>query len=181
MEEASALGEVGELAAHRRLGVLRLAAQIAPGGLHELDVGQPIPERDLQRPIDLLEGDGGDGAAEHGRVVSADDALHARHDTDAGDEPAADGELGAPTGEGAQLEKRRVTIEQELDALADEELAPLAMARHAALAATGAGEGELGLDLSHEREHILAVLAKALGARIDARPEDIHDRLAGRS
>ena len=65
-------------------------------------------------------------------------------------------------------------VEQELDALADEELAALAVPGHAPLAAARAGQRELRLDLGEERQHVLPVPAEALGARVDARSNDVH-------
>ena len=173
-EEAPALGEVRELSAHLRVRVVRAPPEVAAGGLDELDIGEAVQPRDLERPVDLLEGDGGDGPAEDGRVVAADDALDAGHDPEPRREPAADGEVGAPAGERTQLEKGRVAVEQELDALADEELAALPMAGHALLAAAALGQGKLRLDFRQEGEHVLSIPVEALGARVDARPNDVH-------
>ena len=106
--------------------------------------------------------------------MAADHALDARDDPDAGDEPAAHAEVGAPAGERAQLEEGRVAVEQELDALPDEELAALAVPGHAPLAAARAGQRELRLDLGEEGQHVLPVPAKALGAGVDARSNDVH-------
>src|SRR6185295_6842842 len=174
VEEPPALREVRELAAHLRLRVLRAAPEVAARGFDELDVRQPVQPRDLERAIDLLQRDGGDGASEHRRVMAADDALDARDDPDAGDEPAAHAEVGAPAGERAHLEEGRVPVEQELDAFPDEELAALAVPGHAPLAATRASQRELRLDLGEEGQHVLPVPAKALGAGVDARSDDVH-------
>ena len=174
VEEPPALREVRELAAHLRVRILRAAPEVAARGLDELDVGQPVQPRDLERAIDLLQRDGGDGAPEHRRIMAADDALDARDDPDTGDEPATHAEVGAPAGKRAQLEEGRVAVEQELDALPDEELAALAVTGHAPLAAARAGQRELGLDLDEEGQHVLSVPAKGLGAGVDARSNDVH-------
>ena len=52
-------------------------------------------------------------------------ALDALDDADAGDDAGADREVGAPRGQRAQLEERRVRVEQQLDALAGGQLAAL--------------------------------------------------------
>src|SRR5262249_3575203 len=80
----------------------------------------------------------------------------------------------APPGQRAQLEKRGVAVEQELDAIADDQLASLAVARHAPLAATAAHERLLYLDLGEEGQHVPPVLLEALRRRVDAGSEPVH-------
>ena len=74
--------------------------------------------------------------------------------------PAADGEVGAPAGERAQLEERRVAVEQEFDPFPHEQLAALAVPRDAALAAAGARQRKLRLQLGEQRAHRFAVARK---------------------
>ena len=54
---------------------------------------------------------------------------------DAGDQAAAERIGGAPAGQRRQLQERRVGIDQQVDALAHEQAAPLAVAGHVPLAA----------------------------------------------
>ena len=56
---------------------------------------------------------------------------------------APTGKLRAPRGERGQLEERRVLVEDQLDPLAGEQLAALAMALHVRRAAAAVGEREL--------------------------------------
>src|SRR5262249_58949355 len=100
---------------------------------------------DLERTVDLFQGDGGDRAAEDGRIVPADDALDTGDHADAGHESASDTEVGTPAGERAQLEEGRIAIEQQLDALADQELASLPLAGPAPLPPAAPGDRHLRL------------------------------------
>ena len=91
--------------------------------------GEPILERDLLRAQVLLDGDRVVRAALDGRVVGDDHDLAARHAADAGDDAGRRRivVVHVERGERGQLEKRRARIEQPLDALADRQLALLAM------------------------------------------------------
>src|SRR5439155_15296653 len=86
----------------------------------------------------------------------------------------ADGELRAPRGERRELEERRVAVEEQLDALARQQLLPLAVAAHVLLAAAGARERQLLLEQADLLEHRRVVHPVRLGAGVDARGEDGH-------
>ena len=96
-------------------------------------------------------------------------ALGARDDTDAGDEAGADGVVGAPRRQRRQLEERRVAVEQQLDALAGEQLAPLAMPLDVALATPGNGQRLLFLHDGDALEHPRAIGREEVGPLVDFR------------
>ena len=81
------------------------------------------------------------------RVVGADQALDAAHHADAGDDAGADGVVAAPRGERRQLQERRVPIEQQLDALAGQQLAAGVVALDVLRPAARDGLGVLGVQL----------------------------------
>ena len=174
MEEAAGFGEVHEVAAHLGVRVIGAAPQVAARRFDELDVGQAVEPRYFERAIDLFAGDGCDRPAHDRRVVGGDDALDARDDADAGDEAPADREVRAPAGERAEFEEGRILVEQQFDALADEELATLPVTKDGALAPACTGHFELGFDFADEREHALAVFAKLRAGRVDARLPSVH-------
>jgi len=126
VEHPAALGEVGEVAPHRRVRVLAgpaAAAQVAAGRLDELDVGHPVVPGDLQRAHQLADADHGHRPAEVGGVVADDYALGALDDADAQHHAAADVVIGLVAGQRADLQERAVRIEQQRDAFPDEQLA----------------------------------------------------------
>ena len=101
----------------------------------------------------------------------------------AGDDAAAERELGAPGAERRDLEEGRVAIEQQLDALARHQLAALEVALHVLLAAARAHERELLVQDADLLEEPLAVLAIGLGRGVDVGAQDFHGAgvLAGRA
>ena len=74
-----------------------------------------------------------------------DQALDALDHADADDRRRADRVLGAPGGQRAELEEGGVPVEQQLDPLAGQELAPLPVPVDVALAPAGPGRGQLGV------------------------------------
>jgi acetyl-CoA acetyltransferase len=78
---------------------LRLARQVTPAGLDELQHRKPVLPGDLHRPVDLLPGVGVAGAALHGGIVGEQHALDAFDHPDARDDAGFDGVVGAPGGE----------------------------------------------------------------------------------
>ena len=85
-----------------------------------------------------------------------------------------DGELGAPRGQRGQLEERAVRVEQQLDPLAGQQLAAVAVPLLVALPAAGDGQLELLVQLLQQGELRLAVDAVGLVAEIDVGGEDRH-------
>src|SRR5439155_6166733 len=80
----------------------------------------------------------------------------------------------APRGERGELEEGRVAVEEQLDALARQQLLPLAVAAHVLLAAAGARQRQLLLQGADLLEHGRMVHPVRLGAGLDAREEDGH-------
>ena len=98
-------------------------------------------------------------------------ALDPGDDADAGDHTRADGELGAPGRQRGQLEEGRVPVEQQLQPLAGEQPAAVAVPLLVAGAAAGAGQVELLLELLEHREGGAAVGAVRLAGGVLRRAE----------
>ena len=80
-------------------------------------------------------------------------------------------------GKGRQLEEGGARVDEALDALADRELAALAVAGDRAIVATGAPGGEARgaiAKLGHELAHRGCVRAERVGARVEGGAEDGH-------
>ncbi len=137
---------------------LLLRRQVRAAGLDERDGRQPVLLGDLRGAEDLADGPGVAGAALHGRVVGGDHALDALDDPDAGDDRGADGEVGPPAGQRRQLEERAARVDEELDPLAGQQLAPGVVALDVPLATTGHGDGVLGVEVGDLVQHRLAAL-----------------------
>ena len=73
-----------------------------------------------------------------------------------------------------ELQERRVAVEQQLDALAGEELAPLSVTLHVARATATDGDGLLLVEERDAVEHARAVGRVERRARIDLRLENLH-------
>ena len=161
--ELRQLGEVLEARAalDEQVG---LAWQVGTGRLVEHDHRQPVLAGDLVEPRPLLPRRRVARAAAVGHVRSADRALDAFDDADAGAAADADGVLGAPPGERAELEERGVGIDERLDALTHQHLAATAVPVDVALSADRRDARHLGGDavpqLLHRRE-ILLVLGRS--------------------
>src|SRR5258708_16287618 len=93
------------------------------------------------------------GAAVYGRVAGGDHGFGARDHADAADAAAADREAGAVTGQGRQLEERRVRVDQQLNALANGELTAVAVPLEGLRAASGQGLGVLRIAFLPLRQH----------------------------
>ena len=142
--------------------------------------GSRFCERDLVGAQGLLQRPRVGRAAAHGRVVGDDQALDALDDADAGDDARADVEVGAPGGERRQLEERRVGVEQQLDALAGEQLAALVVPLDVLRAAAGERLGVLGVELGELGEHRLAVRRRVTGRRVGSSASSAEDRSSAR-
>ena len=157
---------------------LGLERQERAARVHQIDARQAVLERDLLRADVLLDGDREVGAALHRRVVG-DDRATSRPETRPMPvtRPAAGASLSymLERGERRQLEERRAGIEQPVDALADGELALLAMALEVFGAAAHPD------DLASTRAARRRAAACARGwpqtpRRTDRRVDDIHGR-----
>ena len=162
-------GELGDVAERLPAGDedLALVGKIGAAGLDEVDQRKAVLAGDLERAQALAHGGDGARAAADGRVVGDDHALDVLDDPDAGEQAGADGEVGAPRGERGQLEQRRVGIDEQLDPLAAEELAALAVAGDVLLAAAVVDEGELAVVLGEQGEQVRPVRLVGLAALVD--------------
>src|SRR5262249_27642191 len=112
------------------------------------------------------------GSAEVGRVVAADHALGAVHHADAQHHAAADVVTGLVAGQRADLQERAVRVEEERDALPDEQLAAAPVALDRPLPAAERRLLEQAADLAEQAEHALAVRLERLAGRVDAGGQD---------
>ena len=174
VEHPAALGEVGEVAPHRRVRVLAgaAAAQVAAGRLDELDVGHPVVPGDLQGAHQLADADHGHGPAEVGRVVADDHALGALDHPDAEHHAAADVVVGLVAGQRADLQERAVRIQQQRDALPDEQLAAALVPGDRPLPAAERRLPEQAVDLAEQAEHPAGVGQERLAAGVDGGGQD---------
>ena len=151
-------GEVAEQLPARDEDLL-LRRQVGAAGLDEVHRGQPVLVGDLRRPERLLQRPRVAGAALHGRVVGHDHALDALDHPDAADHAGADGEVRAPARQRHQLQERRALVDEQLDALARQQLAALAVPLVVALAAAVDGLRVLGVQRGDLVQHRLPPVA----------------------
>ncbi len=117
------------------------------------------------------------GAALDRGIVGDDEDLAARDAADAGDEPGGRRlvVVDIPRRKRRELEKRRVGIEQLLDAFAHRQLALRAMPLEVLAARRpGARRARRSPQLADEPLHPRAVRAEGLGGRVDVRGEGVH-------
>lgn len=162
-------GEAGQIAEHLAAGDedVQLGRQVGAPGLDQADHRQPVLAGDLVGPQDLLERERVRGAAADGRVVGGDHALDALDDPDPGHDAAADPEVAAVADERLQLEERAVAIDQQLDPLAREQLAALAVTGDVLLAPAPTDVVEHAVELVEAGDHRLAVGGEDVRTGID--------------
>jgi hypothetical protein len=150
-----------------------LQGQEGAARVDEIDAWQAILEGDLLRTQVLLYGQRVVGAALYGRVVGDDHAADAANGSDSADEPRGRQRhvVDAIRGELADLEPRRVGVEQLRDARAYRQLVALEMPRAGLLRAAGFDLVERAAQLLRERTIGSRVTAKLRSARIDLRLE----------
>ena len=123
-------GALGEATKRGSAGgeYLGLVGEVGPGGLRQGDGGEPVLRGDRAESKRFLKTDLVDRSSLHGRFVRGDEAFHARDDSDPADHasPRRDASH-TVSSQRAELEKMRVRVEEELDALPGEELAARAM------------------------------------------------------
>ena len=156
-------GGAGQVAEEATAGDedLLLRRQVGAAGLDERDRREVVLLGDLRGPEDLLHRPGVGGAALHGRVVGADQALHALDHTDAGDDRGADGEVRAPPGQRRELEEGRPGVDEQLDPLARGQLAAGVVAVDVLLPAARHRDRVLRVEVGELLQHRLAVGAHA--------------------
>ena len=126
-------------------------------GVDEVDARQPVRTGDLLRTQVLLDRHGVVGAALDGRVVRHDHALPAPDPADPGDDAGAGyrAVVHAVRGQRAQLQERRARVQQPVDPVAHEQLAPAQVPAAGGLPTTEPGRREvlpqLGDQLAHRR------------------------------
>ena len=91
-----------------------------------------------------------------------------------GEHAGADGEVGAPRGERRQLEQRGVGVDEQLDALAAQQLAALAVAGDVLVAAAVVDERQLAVVLGEQRQQVGPVGLVRLAALVDVVPQHRH-------
>src|SRR6218665_2927382 len=108
-----------------------VGAQIGAGGLHQVNEGQPVFQRDLPRAQQLLAAGVHVSAGSDGRIGGGHHAACAAHETDAGDLPTAGHRclrrfsFGAVAGHVAELQEGGARIEQPRHALPRQQCAAL--------------------------------------------------------
>ena len=119
---------------------LVLERQERAAGIHQVEAGQPVLEGDLLGAQVLLDRDRVVRPTLHRRVVGDDHAFDALDPTDAGHDPGPRrvAVVQAVGGVGTQLEEGAAGIDEAIDAVADRELAALAVAVDRSLVARGA-------------------------------------------
>ena len=171
VEDAAEVVAVGE--------DLGLERQERAAAVDEVDARQAVLERDLLGAEVLLDGHRVVGAALDRRVVGDDDAGRALDAADAGDDAGARRVVVVQAGRGerAQLEEGGAGVEEAVDALADGELAALAVARDGAVVAAGAATGDrrlAGAQVGDEGGHRVVVGAGLRGAGVESAAQDGH-------
>ena len=175
VEQPSRLPEMADGPLRLRVRIVtRVAAQVGPRGLHELDVGQPVDPRDLEAAHQLLRVELVERAGANRRVVAEDHALRARDHADAQHEARADRVVRVPGREWRDLQERAVPIERVRDALAYRQLAAAPQAVHR-LRSTAAGHLlEQAVYLLDLLQDVVAVLPELLRTDVDVGSESLH-------
>ncbi|MNQ73676.1 hypothetical protein D3C85_884160 [compost metagenome] len=124
---------------------LGLVRQVGPARIDQIDAWQVVLLGDFLRPQVLLHRQGEVGAALHRRVVGHDHDFAARHPADAADHARAGRFIAihAVGGQLADLEEGRAGVQQALDPVARQQLAPRHMAVAAGVGAAARGLGHL--------------------------------------
>ena len=166
----------GQVAEHRPAGDedLGLGGQVGPAGLDQLDQRQAVALGDLHGPQGLAEPERVGGPAADGRVAGRDHALDPRHRPDAGDAAGPDGEVGPPGGQRRQLQERAVAVQQQLDPLPGQQLAPGPVAVDVLLAAARPGLGQQPVQLGQQLQVGGPVGPVGVRARVEPAPEHAH-------
>ena len=151
-----------------------LGRQVGAARLHQVHHRQPVHPGDLQRAQGLAQRVRVHRAAPDGRVVRDDHALDAGDHPEARHYAGADGEPGPPGGQRGQLEERAVRVDEQLDPLPGQQLAPVAVPLLVAFPAAGDGQLELLVQLFQHGELGGAVGAEGLAVRLDVGRENRH-------
>ena len=139
----------GQVAEHLPAGDenLLLGGQVGAAGFHQRDHRQPVLEGNLVGPQYFSQGPRVTGAALDRRVVGDDQAFHAADRADADDCAGTDLEGTAVRRQRAQLEKRGVRVDEQLDAFPGSQLAAGVVTVDVLGPAAPERFGEFGVDL----------------------------------
>ncbi len=168
-----AAGDLAEATSARHED-LRLERQVRPSGFGEVDDRHAVLLADLHGADALGQAVGIEAATPHRRFVGGDHALDAGDHADARDDASPQVEIRPPGRERHQLEKRRIAVEQQLDALARHQLAPPDVPLHVLLAAAGAHQLELFVQECDLLEKPGPILPVGLRARVGVASKDLH-------
>ena len=155
---------------------LVLARQKGAARIHQIDAGQVVLLGNLLRAQVLLHRHRVIGAALHRGVVGHNHALHALHPADAGND-ARRGRLvvvHAMRGKLADFEERRARIEQMIDTVARQQLAPRGVLGPRRLAAAKRHLGRLGAQILDQPAQAGGIGLEVRRAGVDAGFDDAH-------
>ena len=167
-------GQVAEHLATRNEDLF-LGGQVCAAGFHQRNHREPVLQRDLLGPQNLSKRPRVAGAALDRRVVGHDHAFHAVDRADPGDQAGADLEGAAVGRQRAQLQERRVRVDQQFDALAGGQLAAGVVALDVLGAATAKRFGEFGFDLLEPGLRDGCRCRVRLALRVECGPQRAHD------
>ena len=138
---------------------LVLARQEGAAGVDEIDAWQPVLRRDLLCAKVFLDGDRVVGAALDRRIVGHDHAFAARYPADACDHPRAGAlvVVHAVGGQRRQFQERAARVEQAVDPVARQQLAPADVTLPGAFRTAECGGGQLLAQLRHQCQMLVAM------------------------
>ena len=168
------LGEVAEAgpALDEQVG---LARQIGAGRLVEQDQREPVLLDDLVEALLLAPARRVRRAAAVRHVGAADRHQRVLDDADHVDDAGTDRVLRAPRGQRAQLEQRRVRVDQLLDAFPHQQLLPGVVPVDVALTADGRHLCELCGDGVPQRLHLGQIRLVVVGLQVESTPQHRSD------
>ena len=156
---------------------LVLQGQEGPAGVHEVDAGQVVLQRDVLGAQVLLDRERIVGAAFDRGVVGDDHDVASVDHADAGDQAGGLGRVGridVMGGEAGELEKRGIGVEEEFQALADQELLAGFVEVAGGLGAAELGFFGEGAELLDYAAVVLGVLLELGAVDVDLGSELIH-------
>ncbi len=156
------------------------AGRSAPPDSTRLMIGSRFFAAISPSRLTLLQRDRVDRPAAYGRVVRDHHALDAFDHADAADDRCADRVVGREPGDRAQLQKRRVPVDEQFDPLARQQASARVVPGHVLLAAARSGRVQRVVQLSQPLQHRAPVVQIGRSARVDRRTQDRHLILACR-
>ncbi len=148
--------------------------EVGAAGVHQVDARQAVLLGDLLGAEVLLDRQRKVRASLDRRIVGDDHALGSLDRPDPRDEPGAGclALVAVPGGEGAQLEKGGVRIDQPFDPLPGEQLAARTMTLHGFRRPSGGDHPGAVTELGDELLHALPPRCELRARRVDSRLED---------